>query len=384
MDTFLLILAVLTLIAACISALELSLGNRRIRFLRYTGVLDKLYGKVSIVVAARNEQHHLRRAVESLMAQDYSRLEIIVVNDRSTDDTAAILDDLARSYDKLKVIHITQLPHGWLGKNHALYVGAQQASGDYLLFTDADVIMHPTALSRAISFMQQGNLDHLAVSPQADQKGTLLNILVGTFLYLFTLSKKPWKARDRKSRFYMGIGAFNLIAADAYKKIGTHERIAMRPDDDMMLGLLVKKNRLQQDVLNGIGMINIEWYTSLGEMIRGLEKNVFAGLNYSLLFAALACLCLFTFLVFPLGAVFLTTGVARIINLLALAVWAVSYADNARFWKIPLWHGIALPLGTVLLIYAIANAVARTIRNRGITWRDTYYSLEDLKANRCP
>ncbi len=382
MNTFLLILAVLTLIAACLSALELSLGNRRIKLLRYTGVLDKLYGKVSIVVAARNEQRHLRRAVESLIAQDYSQLEIIVVNDRSTDDTAAIGNNLARNHDRLRVIHITQLPHGWLGKNHALYVGAQQASGDYLLFTDADVIMHPTAVSRAISFMQQGNLDHLAVSPQANQKGTLLNLLVGTFLYLFTLGKKPWKARDRKSRFYMGIGAFNLIAADAYKKIGTHERIAMRPDDDMMLGLLVKKNHLQQDVLSGIGMINLEWYASLGEMIRGLEKNVFAGLNYSLPFAALACLCLFIFLVFPVGAVFLTTGAARILNLLALAVWAASYADNARFWKIPLWHGVALPLGTVLLIYAIANAVARTIRNRGITWRDTHYSLEDLKANR--
>lgn len=382
MHTFLLILAVLTLIAACLSALELSLGNRRIKFLRYTGALDELYGKVSIIVAARNEQRHLRQAVESLMAQDYPQLEIIVVNDRSIDDTGAILTNLARSHDRLRVIHITQLPHGWLGKNHALFIGAQQASGDYLLFTDADVIMHPTAVSRAISFVQQNNLDHLAVSPQTNQKGTLLNILVGTFLYLFTLGKKPWKARDRKSRFYMGIGAFNLIAADAYKKIGTHQRIAMRPDDDMMLGLLVKKNHLQQDVLNGIGMINIEWYTSLGKMIRGLEKNVFAGLNYSLLFAAAACLCLFTFLVFPVGAVFLTSGAARIINLLALAVWAVSYADNARFWKIPLWHGIALPLGTVLLIYAIANAVARTIRNHGITWRETHYPLEDLKANR--
>ncbi len=382
MDTFLLILAGFTLIAACAGGLELSLGNRRIKFLRYTGVVDELYGKVSIIVAARNEHRHIRRAVESLMAQDYPQLEIIVVDDRSTDRTPAILNNLAQNHGKLKVIHITQLPHGWLGKNHALYVGAQQASGDYLLFTDADVIMHPTAVSRAISFMQQDNLDHLAVSPQANQKGTLLNILVGTFLYLFTLGKKPWKARNPKSPFYMGIGAFNLIGADAYKRIGTHQRIAMRPDDDMMLGRLVKKKHLRQDALNGIGMINIEWYASLGEMIRGLEKNVFAGLNYSLLFAALTCLCLFTFLVFPVGAAFLTTGAARILNLLALVVWAVSYADNARFWKIPLWHGIVLPLGTVLLIYAIANAVVRTIRNRGITWRDTHYSLKDLKSNR--
>jgi len=382
MHTFLLILAIMTLIAACAGGLELSLGNRRTKFLRYTGALDTLYGKVSVVVAARNEQRHLRQALESLMAQDYPRLEIIVVNDRSTDDTAAIVNNLARSHGGLRVIHITRLPHGWLGKNHALYVGAQQASGDYLLFTDADVIMHPTAASRAISFMQQNNLDHLAVWPQANQKGTLLNILVGTFLCLFTLGKKPWKARNPKSPFYMGIGAFNLIAAEAYKKIGTHQRIAMRPDDDMMLGRLVKKNHLRQDVLNGVGMINIEWYASLGEMIRGLEKNAFAGLKYSLLFVALICLCLFTFIVFPLPAVFLTTGAARILNVLALAVWAVAYADNARFWKIPLWHGIALPVGTALLIYAIANAVCRTLRNGGITWRDTHYSLEDLKANR--
>ncbi len=320
MHTFLLILAVLTFIAACAGGLELSLGNRRIKFLRYIGAVDELYGKVSIVVAARNEQRHIRQAVESLMAQDYPRLEIIVVNDRSTDNTAAILNNLARAYDRLKVIQIAQLPHGWLGKNHALYVGAQQASGDYLLFTDADVIMHPTAASRAISFMQQGNLDHLAVSPQFSQKGTLLNILVGTFLCLFILGKKPWKARNPKSPFYMGIGAFNLIAADAYKKIGTHQRIAMRPDDDIMLGRLVKKNHLRQDVLNGIGMINIEWYASFGEMVRGLEKNAFAGLNYSLPFVELTCLCLFTFLVFPLPAVFLTTGAAIILTVLALAV----------------------------------------------------------------
>jgi len=382
MDMFLLILAVLTLAAACMSTLELSIGNRRIRFLGDIAPTGQACGKVSIIVAARNEQRHIRRAVESLLHQDFAPLEIIVVDDRSSDDTGVILDELAGEHDILKVLHITELPDKWLGKNHALHVGARNASGGCLLFTDADVIMHPTAVSRAVSFMRQNNLDHLAVSPQTDQTGTLLNILVATFVFLFTLGKKPWKARDGRSRFYMGIGAFNLITARAYADIGTHRRIAMRPDDDMMLGLLVKKNHLRQDVLNGAGMIKLQWYTSLGEMIGGLEKNAFAGLHYSLCLVVLVCLGLFTLLVFPACALLFTEGAARIINLAALAVWAVGCADNAGFWKIPRRYGIALPLGAVLLIWAIANAVLRTIRDHGITWRDTHYPLEDLKANR--
>ncbi len=381
MHTVAFVLAAFACLAAVSSTVEMAIGSRRLRRLKDTEPLADACGRVSVIAAARNEERHIAEAVGSLQSQTYPDLEIIAVDDRSTDDTGSILDDLAQVSNSLNVLHISELPDGWLGKNHALHCGAAKASGQYLLFTDADVVMESTAVARALAYMREHGIDHLPVAPGVRRQGFFLSLLVAAFLYLFTLAKKPWLLRCR-GPFYMGVGAFNLITAEAYRKAGGHERIAFRPDDDMMLGKQVKAAGLRQDMLIGRDLIELEWYSSCGDMMRGLEKNAFAGLNYSLAFAVLICMLMLIVFVLPPLAFFFTAGWTRVLNLAALAVWTASWADQARLWKISPFYAPVFPLGILLLVFTIGRAVVKTIMTGGITWRGHFYSLKELRQNR--
>ena len=283
MGPFLFWLAVLTLLFVLAVTIEFAIGNRSLRRLKslppFTG--DKA-PKVSVIVAARNEARKIERGLRSLLAQDYPNLEFIVVNDRSTDETRAILNRMAEENPRLYVLHVTELPGGWLGKTHALHCGADQATGELLLFTDADVVMERSVISRAVGYIRRANIDHVAVAPQPQMPGTFLNMFGGAFALFFGMYAQPWKASNPKSPRHIGIGAFNLVRAEAYRAIGGHRPIAMRPDDDMKLGKLLKKSGYRQDLVLGGEMITVEWYSSLGELVKGLEKNSFAGVEYNL------------------------------------------------------------------------------------------------------
>ena len=148
------------------TAVQIQRGNRSIRFLADLPPLAGPLPRVSIVIPARNEERNLEEALRSVLALDYDNLEIDVVDDRSTDRTGEILDRMAAADPRLRVVHVRELPPGWLGKNHALWLGAAKATGEFLLFTDADIVMEPTALRRAVGAMVADGLDHLTASPE--------------------------------------------------------------------------------------------------------------------------------------------------------------------------------------------------------------------------
>jgi glycosyltransferase involved in cell wall biosynthesis len=144
METTLLGLAIFTLGAFILSCVVMWFGHRTIKSLDKVSLPPATMSpKVSILIPARNEEKNIAAALQSVLQQDYDNFEIIVVNDRSTDRTGEILDLIARANSSLHPIHVTALPKGWLGKNHALYCAAHESSGELLLFTDADIVMHP-------------------------------------------------------------------------------------------------------------------------------------------------------------------------------------------------------------------------------------------------
>src|SRR6185369_10997475 len=207
--TILLSIALITLFLYLLAALDLIIGNRMVRALRDVAPLSgNSPPRVSIIVPARNEQRNIREALQSLLELNYPDFEVIVVDDRSEDDTGRILDEMAAASSRLKVLHIDQLPRGWLGKNHSLWVGSRAAGGELLLFTDADIIMEATVLTRAVALMEQSRLDHLAVTPSLRMPTTFLSMFGASFIIYFSLFARPWKARDPKSRCHIGIGAF--------------------------------------------------------------------------------------------------------------------------------------------------------------------------------
>lgn len=381
MQIFLLILSVATLLFFAIFALQLAVWHRFVRFLRDIPPATA-FPLVSIIIPVRNEERNLEEALRSVLAQEYPNLEIIAVDDRSTDRTGGILAEMARQRHRLRVISVIDLPVGWLGKNHALHLGASEARGDYLLFTDADVVMAPDSLSRAMGRMLAGGLDHLAVGPQVTMQGALLNMFAGAFLIFFTLYARPWALKNPKSKSHIGIGAFNLVRAGAYRSAGGHTAIAMRPDDDMKLGKLLKMHGFSQELVSGKGMIRVEWYASLGELVRGLEKNSFAGIEYRLSALIINTLVVFAFFVWPFAALLLTSGVTQLLNAAAIAILAIIYLYSAHLYGIRARYGVGLPLATLLFIYILWRSALTILKNDGIDWRGTHYPLDKLKANR--
>jgi glycosyltransferase involved in cell wall biosynthesis len=304
------------------------------------------------------------------------------VDDRSTDRTGEILDALAAADARLRVVHVRELPRGWLGKNHALHIGSAEAGGELILFTDADIVMAPDTLRRAASYVQRERLDHLTMAPRVEMPGFLLKAFGVLFSICFLLFSRPWKARDPRSASHIGIGAFNLVRAASYRAIGTHQAIAMRPDDDMKLGKLMKKRGMTQDFLVGVDHISVEWYRTIPEAVRGLRKNGFAGLDYRLSMVFFATLMHLVCFIFPFVALLLTTGSTRLLYALTVLLILAIFGGAAREQRTPWWGGIAVPIVSMLFIVVVWNATLYALIHRGIEWRGTHYPLDELKANR--
>ncbi len=377
-------LAWFTLIGYLLTTLEFIIGNRSIRKIADTPLPanNADYPKISIIIPARNEERHIEEALTSVLQLNYPDYELIVLNDRSEDTTGAILERMAQRFPQLQVVNIQALPDGWLGKNHALFRGAEASTGEILLFTDADIVMAPQTLKKAVQALQAQKLDHLALWPEIHSRGWPLKIFMNAFTVYFCLYARPWRAIHPKSSHFIGIGAFNLIRRSVYEAVGTHQRIAMRPDDDMKLGKLVKRHGFRQAVGNGLDLISVEWYASLRELVAGLMKNAFAGLDYNLPYTLYGVSGQFLFSVWPVIAVFITKGTTQLVYLLSLALMQVLCFENARKNRHVRWSGLFFPLSTVLMIYIILKATALTLWQQGIVWRGTHYPLSALKANR--
>ena len=336
---------------------------------------------VSVIVAARDEAPGIEAAMRSLLALDYAALEVLAVDDRSSDATGAILDRLAAQDPRLRVQHVRQLPPGWLGKNHALALGAREARGELLLFTDADVEFAPQALRSAVAILEAEALDHLALGPGLRLPGAWLAACVAYFARLFYVYLRPWRARDPRSAAFIGVGAFNLVRAEGYRAAGGHERLALRPDDDVKLGKLIKRAGLRQELRHAPDALRVTWYATVGEFVRGLEKNVLAGVDYrgGLALAGLAALLAVE--VLPWIVLAAGDSPAQIAALASVLVAAASLGAILLEARAPVAAALLAPAAALLVVYACARSILLAYARGGIVWRGTFYRLAELRCN---
>lgn len=342
------------------------------------------YPPVSVIVAARNEERAVGEAVASLLAQEAYAGEVVAVDDRSTDGTGEVLARLAAGHRRLKVLRVDELPPGWLGKTHAQAVGAREAAGEWLVFTDADVHFAPGALRRAVALAEARGLDHLVLLPEVVSEGPLLRGLVGAFSGLFLVALRPWRASDPKARESVGVGAFQMVRREVYRAVGGHEVIALRPDDDVKLGKLIKDRGYRQDVAFGTGLVRVRWHETVGGAVRGLEKSIFPGMDYRPGATVLAALGLVLTNVVPFAAIFFR-GRLRPLHGLNLALILGFYAVQGRYTgaKLPvLAYWTLHPVSAGLLAYSALRSAYKITRRGGVEWRGTFYPLEELKGNR--
>lgn len=339
--------------------------------------------RVSVVVAARNEERSVEPALRSLLALSYPDYEVVFVDDRSTDRTGEIAERLAAEYALLSVIHVNELPPGWFGKNHAAQQGADVATGELLLFTDGDITFAPNALSRGVRHLLTEHLDHLSASPRSAVNGIALQGCMVTFHLLSNAALSLLKVRDPDSSSFFGLGAYALIRADAYRAIGGHAQIALRPDEDIRIAQLVKMSGRRSAFLNGEALIECPWYHSAREFTRGGDKNFFAILDYRVWKVAAVSFALTWFAVAPfvLAPLLLSAG----------EIWSGTLfaACPLVYWPLVLtvfrdesysrWSVLPVPLVILVLVYMMWRSMVLTM-TRGVVWGGPAVPLSELKA----
>lgn len=379
MDILLLILAGGALLFWTASAVALGVGFRRLPSLADAEPLaDGECPTLSIVVPACNEADTVEPAMRSLLRLDYPRLEILAVEDRSTDGTAAILERLAAEDPRLRLLRVTALPEGWLGKNHALHRGSELASGEWLLFTDADVHFEPDALRRALAVAVRLRVDHLVVFPQLVARGFWEHAFVSLFVTMFNLRYRTWEA-SRKRGGYAGVGAFNLIRSDVYRRLGGHRSLRMEVIDDVKLGKLVKSRGFRQAVAVASGRVRVRWAAGLRGLVHVLTKNAFAGMDYSWGRVLLSTAGLMAANLGPAAALALGSPAARGLAGGALLAMAATAACQRRLSPASPAYALAWPLTTPILLFTIYRSGFLAERQGGIVWRGTFYPLAELR-----
>lgn len=340
---------------------------------------------LSIIIPACNEAEHIEAALASLLAQDYPAMEIIVINDRSTDATGAIIERLAAQDARIKPIHVTALPDGWLGKVHALQQGVQQARGDWLLFTDADIQYAPGALRRALSYARQSRADLLALLPRVVLDSFWLDVAVRSFGLLFLVTTRAAQVHRPDNKYYIGVGAFNLVKRAAFARTPGFEWLRLEPGDDAALGMMVKQAGGQLRFAFAEEDLSVRWYPSLRAMFKGLEKNLFGpGAHYQwwrVLVQVVAAWALVAAPVIGLYAgvqqgswwLFVAAGSALGIHLVFALLFVTDKQSDS-------WRLLLFPLGLLLINAMLVRAAYRCLRHDGIEWRGTRYPLAQLRA----
>jgi glycosyltransferase involved in cell wall biosynthesis len=360
--------------------LRVAFGAMRLPFIKdCPPAADADCPRISLLFAARDEEEKLPAALASLAAIDYPHLEIIGVDDRSQDATGRILDEFAAAHQRFRAVHVTELPPGWIGKPHALQKAYETSTGDWLLFTDADVRFKTDLLRRAVSLIKARSLDHLTLLCDVEMVGFWEPVLITFFGLGFHLGADPGRVSNPRSSRYVGVGAFQLLRRSAYEASGTHRRLAMEVVDDMKLGKIVKQAGFRSECGVSEDFVTVRWHAGLRNLVRGVTKNFFASAGYNLgvVTAQLAGLLMMN--VLPFVGVIFAHGWMRLFYAIAAVIAVGFQAGVAMVMRVSPLYALTHPLGGLLFSYMLLRSTVVTLRQGGIIWRDTFYALDELK-----
>jgi glycosyltransferase involved in cell wall biosynthesis len=345
-------------------------------------------GAVSVIVPARNEACDVEAPLRSLLASKGVELEVIAVDDRSTDETGAVMEALRAPGVRYAVEHVRELPAGWLGKPHAMARGAALATGEWLLFTDADVVFAEDTLVRALGWLEREGADHLLVVPTVVTRSAGEAMML-PFLHVLSIwGPRMWRVADPHARDAIGVGAFNLMRRAAYEKVGGWERLRMEVIEDIRMGYLIKQAAFASRVVTGRNLVRIRWARSARGVVTNLTKNVFAAFRFriglmiaGIVLATVMCLAPFAGLVIGIGwdRAWLWPSLVSV-AMLAAAYWRYRRFADPGGAATMLWL-VTFPAAALMFVYAMVHSMVLTLLRGGVVWRDTFYPLEELREH---
>ncbi len=346
---------------------------------------------VSIIVPARDEERNIRHCVQSLLAQDYERYEIVAVNDGSTDATGAILNELAHSHpngQRLRIVSLDdELPTGWAGKPHAIHCGVQEAHGDWLLFTDADTWHAPTALRSVVTQAVQETLALLTLSSAQELPTFWERVLMPIAFMGVSMLYPPRLVNDPSSHVAVANGQYLLLRRDVYEQLGGYARPELRGTllDDRDIARMVKEHGYPIRFVDGDGLVSARMYHNFDEIWRGWCKNSFLGNRGGLPFVLLQLIGLPMVTIMPFllplyGKILRTSGKQRVSTAESCIAAGIALTPLLAYrrWldrmiRVPGTYGLTHPLGGLLFTGILGEAAWRIVARKGVDWRGRQY-----------
>ncbi|MCB9743822.1 MAG: glycosyltransferase [Alphaproteobacteria bacterium] len=338
--------------------------------------------RLSVLMPACDEVEHIEASVRALLGSGYPNLELIAVDDRSQDGTGALLDRLAEGEPRLRVVHVEALPEGWLGKVHALHVGAAEAGGDWLLLMDADVQLLPGALERALTWCLDEEVELLTLLPELLPMGLLADAALTAAPALATPAARMWEVADPDSEVYAGFGAFLLLRRAAWDRTEGFAGLALELADDMGVGLQLKAAGARCRIGFGVGLLKLRWYRDFREMSRRMQKNWFGIMGRCRLSRCLGiAAAMVWFGAWPLAALLpLEHEALRALTLLG------GLAMHLAHWRLAQPSGVRRPgallteLGLLATAWVVLRAGVLGAWEGGVRWRGVRYESARLRA----
>jgi len=343
--------------------------------------------QITVIVPACNEEDKIEGTLRSLMATEGVRLEILAVDDRSTDRTGARMDAVAAEAAEaaggkhtLRVLHITELPAGWMGKAHAMAMAGRQATAPWLLFTDGDVWFGPDALALSLDYAEAERADHVVLALTLEYRSVAEEAAFAAFMAQSQWTVRLWKVADPRAKDFFGAGGFSMVRREVYERLGGFAGMRMEVVEDLRLAFKIKRAGYRQRVVVGPGLVRLHWNHGALGMVSLLEKNGFAALRYSVGLALAAFVGLAVEILLPLAAI-MSGGWTMVAGLLVFVGIAGVIAANRSVNQASAWMAVLFAPATAVFLFALVRSMVLTLRRNGVVWRGTLYPLDELRRN---
>ena len=351
---------------------------------RTSGKMPNPLPLVTVIISAKDEERHIEEAARSILAADHPSIQLILVDDRSTDRTLEIMEDLARQETRITVLSVQELPPGWTGKTHAVCLGTHQASGEILLFTDADTVFRPDAISRALRHFLTNGLDMMSLIPGFTDRGLLEDAvhphLALGLSYFYPLTE----VNDATKPAAMASGCFIMITKRAYREVGTWETFRSQVTEDVALAKAVKAKGLKMGLMRGGDLVRTRPFETLSEVCRFWERTYYGALEQSipkmvrLVFNYVSLVLLTLFFVFSGVLLLFGTDTAAINGLfamstLAMAAVIIPYSVFIRLEHGNWLYGLMAPVGIFVGAWVAVSTLGTVVMDKGIQWRGSLY-----------
>jgi len=359
-----------------------SLGYKNIKPIAYRAGNNC---RISVIVPSRNEIANIKNCLDSLAKQDYPDYEILIVDGNSTDGTREIIQEYSKKNNKIKLIDETPLPEGWVGKSFACWLGADEASGDWLFFIDADTVHNEYMISSVINDIHESNVDFFSLMTGQKLGSPWENIVLPNIFLWFGTKFPIRKVNSLKSKVARATGQFIAIRKDVYQATGGHSMIKRHVVEDFAFSNLVKQAGYRIKIAGGRLLVTTRMYRNFKDIWDGFAKNFFFAAGANLYSTVWAVIYILTTQVLPFVAPFLLFEVDEYnLKIISAAFFPLVMALVIRLQlnlllKLSHRYILTIPLGGIITVFVHVYSAYKYLSGKGMSWKGRIYGSHSTR-----